>query len=199
MPNYLKIYQSLCHTRANLNRQKFAGAYYEKHHIIPRSLGGSNNSDNIVLLTAREHYIAHLLLYHHYKTIGGTDFRKMSFALVSMSSTNKNLKRNRLSSRQYALIKEAARNSRLGHKVINTQKYRQPKSDTHKQSIRDARLNAVPRSIQTRIKMSNSAVKRGSNFKGNHTIVTCPYCMKEGQTNAMLRWHFSKCKEVTYA
>jgi hypothetical protein len=115
MPNYLKIYQSLCHTQANLNRQKFAGVYYEKHHIIPRSLGGSNNSDN------------------------------------------------------------------------------------HKQFIRDARLNAAPRSIQTRIKMSNSAVKRGSNFKGNHTIVTCTYCMKEGQTNAMLRWHFSKCKEVTYA
>ena len=36
--------------------------YFERHHIIPRSLGGSNESDNIVKLTAREHFIAHLLL-----------------------------------------------------------------------------------------------------------------------------------------
>ena len=36
--------------------------YTEKHHIIPRSLGGSDNSSNIVVLTAREHFIAHCLL-----------------------------------------------------------------------------------------------------------------------------------------
>lgn len=37
---------------------------YEKHHIIPRSLGGDNIITNIVRLTTREHYIAHLMLYH---------------------------------------------------------------------------------------------------------------------------------------
>jgi len=35
---------------------------YEKHHIIPRSLGGDNSESNLVKLTIREHYIAHLLL-----------------------------------------------------------------------------------------------------------------------------------------
>ena len=34
----------------------------EEHHIIPKSLGGSNESDNLVCLTSREHYIAHALL-----------------------------------------------------------------------------------------------------------------------------------------
>ena len=29
--------------------------YYEKHHIIPKSMGGDNNSNNLVFLTAREH------------------------------------------------------------------------------------------------------------------------------------------------
>lgn len=36
--------------------------YTEKHHIIPRSLGGSNSKSNIVKLTAREHFVCHLLL-----------------------------------------------------------------------------------------------------------------------------------------
>ena len=36
--------------------------YVEKHHVIPKSIGGSNGKDNIVLLTAREHFVAHMLL-----------------------------------------------------------------------------------------------------------------------------------------
>ena len=36
--------------------------YCEKHHIIPRSLGGSNAEENLVKLTAREHFVVHLLL-----------------------------------------------------------------------------------------------------------------------------------------
>jgi hypothetical protein len=36
--------------------------YTETHHIIPKSLGGSNAKDNLVKLTAREHFVAHWLL-----------------------------------------------------------------------------------------------------------------------------------------
>lgn len=36
--------------------------YFEKHHIIPKSCGGSNEVTNLVKLTAREHFICHLLL-----------------------------------------------------------------------------------------------------------------------------------------
>lgn len=36
--------------------------YTEKHHIIPKSWGGSNRNENLATLTAREHYICHLLL-----------------------------------------------------------------------------------------------------------------------------------------
>lgn len=38
------------------------GAYYEKHHIIPRCLGGADSIENIIYLYADEHYIAHKLL-----------------------------------------------------------------------------------------------------------------------------------------
>lgn len=37
--------------------------YYEKHHIIPRCLSGSNDDSNLVLLTYKEHILAHFLLY----------------------------------------------------------------------------------------------------------------------------------------
>ena len=36
--------------------------YAEKHHIIPKSLGGSNAKSNIVELTGREHFVAHMML-----------------------------------------------------------------------------------------------------------------------------------------
>jgi hypothetical protein len=36
--------------------------YIETHHIIPKCLGGNDNKDNLVELTAREHFIVHWLL-----------------------------------------------------------------------------------------------------------------------------------------
>jgi hypothetical protein len=57
--NYLLIYQSLIKSRVT---NPTSSSYYEKHHIIPKSHGGLNSPDNIVKLTAREHYLAHWLL-----------------------------------------------------------------------------------------------------------------------------------------
>ena len=52
--------------------------YVEKHHIIPRSFGGNNNKSNLVSLTAREHYIAHALLWR--MKFSGIYGSKMAFA-----------------------------------------------------------------------------------------------------------------------
>lgn len=43
-------------------KNKDIGGYTEKHHIVPKSLGGNNNKENLVSLTAKEHFICHLLL-----------------------------------------------------------------------------------------------------------------------------------------
>ena len=61
--NYKKNYYDYIDYVKTLNRYKGDGKYYEKHHIKPRSLGGNDSEDNLVLLTAREHYLAHYLLW----------------------------------------------------------------------------------------------------------------------------------------
>ena len=64
--NIERIYQSIIDRAKSENRVKGQGAYYESHHVIPRSMGGSNHSDNLVLLTGREHFICHLILARMY-------------------------------------------------------------------------------------------------------------------------------------
>ena len=65
--NYLNIYNELCSTRKKESRSKDNGIYYEEHHIKPKWLGGEDKKYNLVLLTAREHYLAHYLLFLHYR------------------------------------------------------------------------------------------------------------------------------------
>lgn len=43
-------------------RNKNDEQYYEKHHIVPRCLGGKNETENYTFLTPEEHYTAHLIL-----------------------------------------------------------------------------------------------------------------------------------------
>lgn len=55
--------------------------YCERHHIIPKSEGGLDEPDNLVNLTAREHYVAHLLLAKIYK-----DAKMISAVTIMMTS-----------------------------------------------------------------------------------------------------------------
>lgn len=55
---YQKIYDALVQRGMSRN----LNSYTERHHIVPRCLGGSDLPDNLVRLTAEEHYVAHQLL-----------------------------------------------------------------------------------------------------------------------------------------
>jgi hypothetical protein len=56
--NYQKIYNQII----NRAKTRQLEGYVEKHHVIPKCLGGKDNNKNIVQLTAREHFICHQLL-----------------------------------------------------------------------------------------------------------------------------------------
>lgn len=53
--------------------------YYEKHHIIPRCMGGLDEDSNYVLLTCYEHILAHNLLTKIYPNVYG-----LQFAIIQM-------------------------------------------------------------------------------------------------------------------
>lgn len=59
--DYKRIYNQLI--ERGKNRELDVNEKYQRHHIIPVSVGGGNSKDNLVHLTYREHYIAHALLH----------------------------------------------------------------------------------------------------------------------------------------
>lgn len=100
--NYNKLYQRFIESRPTRTKKTKDGL--ETHHILPRSLGGSNEQANLVVLTPKEHYLAHRLLV---KCHTGEARMKMSFALYSLGHfKNRHRKKRVLNSRQYRLIRE---------------------------------------------------------------------------------------------
>lgn len=79
--NYKLIYNKIIHKAKLENRIKSPLNYYEKHHIIPKSIGGNNTKDNIILLNAREHFLCHWLLW---KFVEGDNKYKMGHAFGLM-------------------------------------------------------------------------------------------------------------------
>ena len=65
--DYQKIYNALVEKAKVRGLDKSSVDYYtEIHHIVPRCLGGSDEPDNLVMFSGREHFIAHLLLWKIY-------------------------------------------------------------------------------------------------------------------------------------
>ena len=65
--DYLKVYQRFIADRRSKEAALIAsGEYTERHHVVPKSLGGTNESDNIIRLTAGDHFFAHLCLAKSY-------------------------------------------------------------------------------------------------------------------------------------
>lgn len=98
---YSKTYNSII-SRAK-SRSLSIDTYVEIHHIIPRSFGGSNDHDNLVRLTAKEHFICHLLLT---KMVKGNHRYKMIFALNRMLTSSDYHNRYTPSARIYELTRK---------------------------------------------------------------------------------------------
>jgi len=86
-------------------RGRTINGYTEKHHIVPQSLGGSNDKDNLVDLTAREHFICHWLLTKIYT---GEAKAKMIYALNGMKRSNEFAQRyeTKITARVYENLKK---------------------------------------------------------------------------------------------
>lgn len=94
--DYQRIYDQLVEKAKN----RTVTGYTEIHHVIPRCMGGNNDNVNLVRLTAREHYIAHHLLYKIYRT------PQLAHAWFNMMRVGRGQQRN-FSSAQYERAKLA--------------------------------------------------------------------------------------------
>lgn len=104
--------------------------YTEKHHIVPRCLGGGDCIDNIVRLPPRDHFFAHMLLCR----IHGT--RGLWFALITMSSKNGK--------------------SAIGYKA-NSRTYSRARLEYSNSLIEDHPMRGVKLSMERRLQISNTS------------------------------------------
>lgn len=96
---YTKIYYQI----VDRAKTRIIEGYSERHHIVPKSLGGSDKKENLVPLTAREHFICHWLLT---KMTVGIEKGKMIYAVWMLATNNNpNQKREKISSRKYEILK----------------------------------------------------------------------------------------------
>jgi NUMOD3 motif/HNH endonuclease len=164
--------------------------YCEVHHIVPRSLGGSNDKDNLISLTPRQHYIAHWMLW---KACGGVAGR--SFFMMSNLG-----KYGKVNSTTYAQAREnyseqvkkqmAERPNRPAFTPEHREKLRQAKlgkkqSEQHRQNAHKHRAGK-PLSEETKRKISEA--KQGISTRGcgwKHSEETK---MKMKQSQAYLAW-----------
>jgi len=111
-------------------KTRITAGYSERHHIVPKSLGGSNDVSNLVRLTAREHFICHLLLT---KFTIGYDKKLMNFALGKFIQ-NSPLQQRTFNSWEYSKIRESISKARTGHKH----------SDETKKKMSEKRKGCIP-------------------------------------------------------
>ena len=78
--------------------------YKERHHIVPRCMGGSDDPSNIVELTAREHFIVHKLLYEIYPENSSIFYAYKMMAIMKNSKDNE--RNYRISSKEFARLRE---------------------------------------------------------------------------------------------
>lgn len=185
-------------TRAKLLRKKKG---HESHHIVPKSIAGSNDKANLVLLTFREHFLAHWLLT---KMTEGAAKRKMNYGLRKMMNSPEHSPRI-LTSWQYARSRVAGIEALRGPRG-KTGKPSWNSGKTMDLAYRErSRAGAVKRFQKPEERQKTSAHRRRSWQNPSLAMLegirkargdkkTCPHCEKAFDAGPFSRWHGENCK-----
>ena len=205
-------------------RSRTLEGYVERHHVIPRSLGGTDDTNNLVCLTAREHFVCHWLLTKIYT---GEARYKMINAMYIMRAEGPYQKRyeSKITSRVYNTLREE-----YSKYISNLNKGRvQPLEENIKQKAAQTGRKRAPFSDEWREKMSKS--KQGENNNRYGAVVLestrkkigdkirgrkqtdeekarrsaanmgrvkpkklCPHCNQQIAVNTYPRFHGLKCR-----
>lgn len=186
MNKYTRWYNQLM---TNCKMRQKPSVYTESHHMIPKSLGGSDEQSNLVDLTAREHFIAHLLLSKMYT---GDSQIKMAQAILAMSMAKQDGKRIQLNSKKYALAKS------LINKIYQKagKEYQKEKSIQDEILSEHTDLNKV--FDRGTCKICGIRPKTVNYIKNGKTFYrsTCGVCKHGTSANTLPRWIFDGYKKL---
>jgi hypothetical protein len=128
---YAKWYYAIIDKALSEKRKKFrSDIHYERHHIVPTSLGGSNDISNKVWLTPKEHFICHTLLV---KCTTGKDKMRMACAWHRMATAKRyTSKQYEVLRKQHALIMSGENNPFFGKSHSEETKEKLRKANTGK-------------------------------------------------------------------
>lgn len=129
-------------------KSKAPSGCIEKHHILPSSMGGTDEDSNKVMLTTRQHFIAHWMLWKAYEN------KEMNFAFWAMRMKATNGKRTfKIPSRVYAKLKEE-------HSSFQSKRMSESNPMYNEETREKLRLSKLgtSHSDETRSKMSKSRI-----------------------------------------
>jgi 5-methylcytosine-specific restriction endonuclease McrA len=207
-------------------RNRKLTSYSEKHHVIPRCLGGGDESQNIVRLTPEEHYVAHQLLakihptnrklvYAAWAMCIGEGRNNKRYAWIKnrlrkiLSETHKGRKMPEWNKRKLIEVNTGRPCSEETRKKISEAQIGKVLTEDHRRKLSESHKGKKP-SEETRMRMSEAGKKRVwseevrrklSKAKqgvktGPRKATECPHCGKVGAGGIMKRWHFERCKVV---
>lgn len=175
--NYNKIYNQIIDRAKNRNLD----GYFERHHILPKCMGGDNSKINLVKLTAREHFVCHLLLCKIHPSN-----QSLQYSVWVMCTRKKMKSEYKVSSRlyeQFKIIQARNWSKRLkeytppnkGKQMTLSQKIKISKSNTGKKMSQEClekrkkNRTYFVHSQETREKISkaNTGIIRTDEFKKN--------------------------------
>ena len=197
--NYKNIYNSLVLRGQLRGLDKTKINYYtESHHVVPKSMGGSDDDSNLVLLTAREHFIAHLLLSKIHNS------SKMHYALWMMCN---------YADKTFKVHSKFYERARMNHsKSVSKSLTGRTRTDEHRANLSNALKGRRSHTegkflgIETRKKISQSLTgkiqseetkrKRSESQKGKSKALypACPHCGIIASKATAIRWHYDNCK-----
>lgn len=206
--NYQAIYNQI----VDRAKDRQLTCYKERHHILPRCMGGSNKEDNLVELTAREHFLVHWILVRIHP-----DNNKLKYAFWGMCNQKSRGQEGRYipTSRTYLEARELFSKTQSENMIgSNNPQYGKgawnrgiPATTTS--NIKRSQAMSGERHFMYGKHHSSATIEKLKGAKtekhkeamrgtrkpyGPQKVLTCPYCSKEGG-NSMKRWHFENCRD----
>lgn len=188
---YTKWYYSIVDCAKN----RVNSGYTERHHIIPRSLGGSNQKSNIVRLTGREHFICHWLLT---KMTCDNARQKMIYALRRMEHISPDHQDGRYSTKLTGRVFDSIRKEWAKiHSNVMKGRTSPTKGQKKGPQSREHRLaNSIGnKGKRLGISPGNKGKPQPEYIKNKKRkpkpLVSCIQCRTTGGISAMTRWHLS--------